>query len=115
MFFVVGVIKESCVLFGVVCVEIGCCLGYLNFDEFVFIWVVDVLMFELVVDVVVFGDVVVGVGVWMVVYYVFIGLKFEFEDMFDIDFGLVFVYVYDIVCNGLEFGGGLICIYCEDI
>lgn len=115
IFFLVGLVKLLWVLLGVVCVEIVNWLGLIDFDVWVFVWVVDLLLFELVDEVIVVGEVVVGLGVWIVVYYVFIVLKLEWEDCIEFDIGSVLVDVYDIVCNGYEIGGGLVCIYCCDI
>lgn len=47
----------------------------------------------------------------MVMYYLFILFKLEDIYLLDINFVVVCVNVYDMVINGVEVGGGLICIY----
>lgn len=109
IFFVVDCVKVVNDSFGVLCLKIG----YLEFGKvngFVqvgwkLLWVVDFLMFE-------YDDEDVC---YVVVYYLFMSLKDEYFEYFEIDLGCCFVKVYDMVLNGWEIGGGLVCIYCEEV
>lgn len=85
---------------GVLCFKIGVDLGIINFDSWKFLWVVDFLMFE--------ED---DEGILYVVYYLFIVLKGIFFEEFEVNLVGVLLDVYDMVLNGYEVGGGLVCIY----
>lgn len=99
---VVGLFKVVVVLFGVLCVYIVCECGLMCEDDYEFFWVMDFLVVEWNVD----------EDCWDVFYYLFIVLCDEDVELFSSDLGQVKVCVYDVVFNGFEIGGGLICIYC---
>ncbi|WP_111467105.1 aspartate--tRNA ligase [Microbacterium suaedae] len=115
VFFAAGKTGEARALLGAARVEVAKQTGQLNDDEFAFVWVVDAPMFESTADAVASGDVAVGGGAWTAVHHAFTGPKPEFEDTFDTDPGSALAYAYDIVCNGVELGGGSIRIHREDI
>lgn len=96
-FDVMKICKQLCEF----CLEVGCQLGLCDKNKFVCLWVVDFLMFEWSEE----------EGCLMVMYYLFIYLKEEDIFLLDIDLVVVCVDVYDMVVNGVEVGGGLICIY----
>lgn len=89
---------------GVLCLKVGKDFGLIDESKWVLLWVIDFLMFE--------DD---GEGGLMVMYYLFILLK----DMMVVELKVVLenvvVNVYDMVINGYEVGGGLVCIYNGDM
>lgn len=89
---------------GVLCLKVGKDFGLIDESKWVLLWVIDFLMFE--------DD---GEGGLMVMYYLFILLK----DMIVVELKVVLenvvVNVYDMVINGYEVGGGLVCIYNGDM
>ncbi|WP_221586139.1 aspartate--tRNA ligase [Microbacterium sp. G2-8] len=115
VFFAAGKTSEARALLGAARVEIAHRTGQVDADEFAFCWVVDAPMFEPAASAVASGDVAVGAGAWTAVHHAFTGPKPEFEDTFDTDPGSALAYAYDIVCNGVELGGGSIRIHREDI
>lgn len=87
------------------CNKFGKELNLINEEEFVFLWVIDWLLFEYDEE----------VGCYVFVYYLFILLKEEDILFFEMDFFKVMVEVYDIVLNGYEIGGGLLWIYKKEV
>ena len=61
------------------------------------------------------GDVALGHSAWTAVHHAFTSPKPECLDNFDTDPGSALAYAYDIVCNGVELGGGSIRIHRRDI
>jgi aspartyl-tRNA synthetase len=61
------------------------------------------------------GDVAVGGGKWTAVHHAFTSPNAEWADTFDKDPGNALAYAYDIVCNGVELGGGSIRIHRADL
>lgn len=98
VFFGVDKVKVVNDVMGVLCIKVGYDLKML-ICEWVLFWVVDFLMFEEIDD-----------GKWIFVYYLFILFKLSVEDVKN-NLGVVFFVVYDMVLNGIEIGGGLLCIY----
>ncbi|WP_156760687.1 aspartate--tRNA ligase [Microbacterium karelineae] len=115
VFFAAGTTSEARALLGAARVEIANRTGQIDENEFAFCWVVDAPMFEPAAAAVASGDVAVGGGAWTAVHHAFTGPKPEFADTFDTDPGSALAYAYDIVCNGVELGGGSIRIHREDI
>ncbi len=115
IFFAAGAVKSSRALLGAARLEIGRRCGLIDEQAFAFTWVVDAPMFEPAADAVADGDVAVGAGAWTAVHHAFTGPKPEFADTFDTDPGAALAYAYDIVCNGMELGGGSIRIHREDV
>lgn len=87
---------------GVFCFKFGEDFDLFDGDWKLF-WVVDFLMFE-EFD-----------GQFYVIYYFFIVFCGLIFDEFKVNFVDVLLDVYDMVLNGVEFGGGLVCIYNEDM
>lgn len=115
IFFAAGEIKPSRALLGAARVEIGHRTGLINDGDWAFVWVVDAPMFEPASDAVASGDVAVGSGAWTAVHHAFTSPKPEYLDTFDTNPGKALAYAYDIVCNGVELGGGSIRIHQREI
>nr|WP_209436266.1 aspartate--tRNA ligase [Kocuria subflava] len=115
IFFAAGEIKPSRALLGAARVEIGHRTGLINDGDWAFVWVVDAPMFEPASDAVASGDVAVGSGAWTAVHHAFTSPKPEYLDTFDTNPGMALAYAYDIVCNGVELGGGSIRIHQREI
>ncbi|MDO5617639.1 aspartate--tRNA ligase [Kocuria sp.] len=115
IFFAAGEIKPSRALLGAARVEIGHRTGLINDADWAFVWVVDAPMFEPASDAVASGDVAVGSGAWTAVHHAFTSPKPEYLDTFDTNPGEALAYAYDIVCNGVELGGGSIRIHQRDV
>lgn len=104
VFFGVGGYNKVFDFMGVLCLKVG-----KDFDlvvvGWVLLWVIDFLMFE-------YDD---EVQCYVVLYYFFIVLVVD--DIVDlcVNVKMVVLCGYDMVFNGNEIGGGLICIYCLDM
>ncbi|NHU84144.1 aspartate--tRNA ligase [Kocuria sp. JC486] len=115
IFFAAGEAKPSRALLGAARVEIGHRTGLIKDGDWAFVWVVDAPMFEPASDAVASGDVAVGAGAWTAVHHAFTSPKPEFLDTFDTNPGEALAYAYDIVCNGVELGGGSIRIHQREV
>jgi aspartyl-tRNA synthetase len=112
IFFAAGSPASARSVLGAARVEIGRRLGLLDPKAWLFVWVVDAPLFELVAET---DDVAVGSGAWTAVHHAFTSPKPESMDTFDTDPGSALAYAYDIVCNGNEIGGGSIRIHRRDV
>lgn len=105
MFVLAGEIDKICKQFNEFCLEMGCCFGLMKEGDFKLFWVVDFFFLEWDEE----------IECFYVMYYFFIFLKKEdVVCMLDGDYEIMkalCVDVYDLVINGLEIGGGFICIY----
>ncbi len=113
VFFAAGTTKSTRALLGAARLEIGRRGGLIDESAWEFLWVVDAPLFEPTGDAVAAGDVAVGGGAWTAVHHAFTSPQ-EMET-FDTDPGNALAWAYDIVCNGVELGGGSIRIHREDI
>ncbi len=113
VFFAAGTTKSTRALLGAARLEIGRRGGLIDESAWEFLWVVDAPLFEPASEAVASGDVAVGAGAWTAVHHAFTSP----QDMetFDTDPGNALAWAYDIVCNGVELGGGSIRIHREDI
>ncbi|MGN9787592.1 aspartate--tRNA ligase [Nonomuraea sp. ZG12] len=100
VFFAAGARSASRDLLGAARLEIGRRCGLIDFSQWSFLWVVDAPMFE--------ED---GEGGWTAVHHPFTGPKPEWADTFQDHPGEALAYAYDMVCNGMEIGGGSIRIH----
>ncbi|MFC7387823.1 aspartate--tRNA ligase [Sphaerisporangium rhizosphaerae] len=105
VFFAAGPRSPSRDLLGAARLEIGRRCGLIDESLWSFLWVVDAPMFEPVVD-----EVGRQTG-WTAVHHPFTGPKPEFADTFHERPGEALAYAYDMVCNGMEIGGGSIRIH----
>ncbi|MFC4060384.1 aspartate--tRNA ligase [Planomonospora corallina] len=105
IFFAAGKPAESRDLLGAARLEIGRRCGLIDESAWNFLWVVDAPMFEPVYD-----DVGRQSG-WTAVHHPFTGPKPEWADTFQDSPGEALAYAYDMVCNGMEIGGGSIRIH----
>ncbi|WP_214327372.1 aspartate--tRNA ligase [Nonomuraea sediminis] len=105
VFFAAGLTHASRELLGAARLEIGHRCGLIDESRWEFLWVVDAPMFEPVHD-----DVGREIG-WTAVHHPFTGPKPEFADTFQDHPGEALAYAYDMVCNGMEIGGGSIRIH----
>ncbi|MFD1931867.1 MULTISPECIES: aspartate--tRNA ligase [Nonomuraea] len=100
IFFAAGPRNTSRDLLGAARLEIGRRCGLIDESQWSFLWVVDAPMFE--------ED---GEGGWTAVHHPFTGPKPEWADNFQDHPGEALAYAYDMVCNGMEIGGGSIRIH----
>ncbi|MFF3443978.1 aspartate--tRNA ligase [Streptosporangium sp. NPDC002721] len=100
IFFAAGAASASRDLLGAARLEIGRRCGLIDESAWNFLWVVDAPMFE--------ED---GEGGWTAVHHPFTGPKPEWADTFQDHPGEALAYAYDMVCNGMEIGGGSIRIH----
>ena len=113
VFFAAGSTLEAQALLGAARVEIAKQTGEINNKDWAFVWVVDAPMFKPT------GqdpeDVDLGHSAWTAVHHAFTSPKPEHLDTFDKDPENALSYAYDIVCNGVEMGGGSIRIHRRDV
>ncbi|NUP03298.1 MAG: aspartate--tRNA ligase [Nonomuraea sp.] len=100
IFFAAGARNAARDLLGAARLEIGRRCGLIDESRWSFLWVVDAPMFE--------ED---GEGGWTAVHHPFTGPKPEWADNFQDHPGEALAYAYDMVCNGMEIGGGSIRIH----
>jgi len=100
VFFAAGAASASRDLLGAARLEIGRRCGLIDESQWSFLWIVDAPMFE--------ED---GEGGWTAVHHPFTGPKPEWADNFQDHPGEALAYAYDMVCNGMEIGGGSIRIH----
>ncbi|MFI6299859.1 aspartate--tRNA ligase [Nonomuraea sp. NPDC050790] len=100
IFFAAGAGNSSRDLLGAARLEIGRRCGLIDESQWAFLWVVDAPMFE--------ED---GEGGWTAVHHPFTGPKPEYAADFQDKPGEALAYAYDMVCNGMEIGGGSIRIH----
>ncbi|GIH94379.1 aspartate--tRNA ligase [Planobispora siamensis] len=105
IFFAAGAAAASRDLLGAARLEIGRRCGLIDESQWSFLWVVDAPMFEPVLD-----DAGDQIG-WTAVHHPFTGPKPEWADTFQDSPGEALAYAYDMVCNGMEIGGGSIRIH----
>ncbi len=95
VFFAAGKPAQAQSLLGAARLEIGKRLGLVSPGAWSFLWVVDAPMFE--------DD---GEGGWTAVHHPFTAPLPEWADKFAVEPGCALADAYDIVCNGVEIGGG---------
>ncbi|GAA2314358.1 aspartate--tRNA ligase [Nonomuraea roseoviolacea subsp. roseoviolacea] len=100
IFFAAGARNAARDLLGAARLEIGRRCGLIDESQWSFLWVVDAPMFE--------ED---GEGGWTAVHHPFTGPKPEWADNFQDHPAEALAYAYDMVCNGMEIGGGSIRIH----
>ncbi|MEU6724338.1 aspartate--tRNA ligase [Nonomuraea wenchangensis] len=100
IFFAAGPRNAARDLLGAARLEIGRRCGLIDESQWSFLWVVDAPMFE--------ED---GEGGWTAVHHPFTGPKPEWADNFQDHPDEALAYAYDMVCNGMEIGGGSIRIH----
>jgi len=100
IFFAAGAASASRDLLGAARLEIGRRCGLIDESAWNFLWIVDAPMFE--------ED---GEGGWTAVHHPFTGPKPEWAGTFQDHPGEALAYAYDMVCNGMEIGGGSIRIH----
>ena len=115
IFFAAGPVDSSRALLGAARLEIGKRCGFINDDEWSFVWVVDAPLFKPSAEARADGDVALGKSAWTAVHHAFTSPKPECLETFDTDPGSALAYAYDIVCNGNEIGGGSIRIHRSDV
>jgi aspartyl-tRNA synthetase len=115
VFFAAGEQRPSQSLLGAARLEIGRRCALIDENEWSFLWVVDAPLFEPSAQARASGDVAVGAGAWTAVHHAFTSPKPEWIDRFEEDPGNALAYAYDIVCNGVEIGGGSIRIHRRDV
>ncbi|HEV2779659.1 MAG TPA: aspartate--tRNA ligase [Actinophytocola sp.] len=115
VFFAAGPRSEARALLGAARLEIGRRCGLIDESAWSFVWVVDAPLFEEAEAARSHGDVAVGGGKWTAVHHAFTSPKPEWLDRFEEDPGNALAYAYDIVCNGVELGGGSIRIHRPDV
>ncbi|EHM94909.1 aspartyl-tRNA synthetase [Actinomyces sp. oral taxon 849 str. F0330] len=115
IFFAAGPVDSSRALLGAARLEIGKRCGFINDNEWSFVWVVDAPLFKPSAEARADGDVALGKSAWTAVHHAFTSPKPECLETFDTDPGGALAYAYDIVCNGNEIGGGSIRIHRSDV
>ncbi|WP_327046368.1 aspartate--tRNA ligase [Microbispora sp. NBC_01189] len=105
IFFAAGAPAASRDLLGAARLEIGRRCGLIDESRWAFLWIVDAPMFEPV------SDEKGGEGGWTPVHHPFTAPKPEWAENFQDHPGEALAYAYDMVCNGMEIGGGSIRIH----
>ena len=95
VFFAAGPPGDARELLGAARLEIGRRLGLIDPEAWSFLWVVDAPMFE--------ED---GEGGWTAVHHPFTAPLPEWADLFAVKPADALADAYDLVCNGVEIGGG---------
>jgi len=95
VFFAAGPAAQARSLLGAARLEIGNRLGLIDPAAWSFLWVVDAPMFE--------ED---GAGGWTAVHHPFTAPLPEWADRFPVEPDKALADAYDMVCNGIEIGGG---------
>ncbi|MGI6878701.1 aspartate--tRNA ligase [Microbacterium sp. gxy059] len=113
VFFAAGATSEARALLGAARVEIAHRTGQIDDDAWAFVWVVDAPLFKPTGEDP--EDVDLGHSAWTAVHHAFTSPKDEWLDRFDEEPGEALAYAYDIVCNGVEMGGGSIRIHRRDV
>jgi len=113
VFFGAGTTKATRALLGAARLEIGRRCDLIDESAWAFVWVVDAPLFEPTTDAIASGDVAVGGGAWTAVHHAFTSP--QDVETFDTDPGNALAWAYDIVCNGVELGGGSIRIHRDDV
>ena len=113
VFFGAGTTKATRALLGAARLEIGRRCDLIDESAWEFVWVVDAPLFEPTTEAIESGDVAVGAGAWTAVHHAFTSP--QDIDNFDSDPGNALAWAYDIVCNGVELGGGSIRIHRDDV
>ncbi|MGO3720783.1 aspartate--tRNA ligase [Microbacterium gubbeenense] len=113
VFFAAGSTSDARALLGAARVEIAKRTGDINDKDWAFVWVVDAPLFKPTGEDP--EDVDLGNSAWTAVHHAFTSPKPEHLDTFDTDPGGALSYAYDIVCNGVEMGGGSIRIHRRDV
>lgn len=113
VFFAAGTTGEARALLGAARVEIAKRTGDIDDKDWAFVWVVDAPLFKPTGEDP--DDVDLGHSAWTAVHHAFTSPKEEYLDSFDSEPGEALAYAYDIVCNGVEMGGGSIRIHRRDI
>ncbi|CAN5381438.1 aspartate--tRNA ligase [soil metagenome] len=104
IFFAAGSRPDALALLGATRLEIGHRCGLIDAEAWSFLWVVDAPMFERT-----------EAGGWTAVHHPFTGPTKEWAERFDTEPEGALAYAYDIVCNGMELGGGSIRIHQRDV
>ncbi|MST50436.1 aspartate--tRNA ligase [Mobiluncus porci] len=115
IFFAAGEKTASQELLGAARLEIGKRCNLIDPKAWEFTWVVDAPLFKPSGQAVAEGDVALGHSAWTAVHHAFTSPKPECMDTFDTDPGSALAYAYDIVCNGVELGGGSIRVHRRDV
>ncbi|NMW64493.1 aspartate--tRNA ligase [Mobiluncus mulieris] len=115
IFFAAGERTASQELLGAARLEIGKRCGLIDPKAWAFTWVVDAPLFKPSGQAEAEGDVALGHSAWTAVHHAFTSPKPECMDTFDTDPGSALAYAYDIVCNGVELGGGSIRVHRRDV
>lgn len=115
IFFAAGERTASQELLGAARLEIGKRCGLIDPKAWAFTWVVDAPLFKPSGQAEAEGDVALGHSAWTAVHHAFTSPKPECLDTFDTDPGSALAYAYDIVCNGVELGGGSIRVHRRDV
>ncbi|WP_405085758.1 aspartate--tRNA ligase [Microbispora sp. NBC_01389] len=105
IFFAAGAPAAARDLLGAARLEIGRRCGLIDESRWSFLWIVDAPMFEPV------SDEKGGEGGWTPVHHPFTAPKPEWAENFQDHPGEALAYAYDMVCNGMEIGGGSIRIH----
>ena len=113
VFFAAGKTNEARALLGAARVEIAHRTDQISDDDWAFVWVVDAPLFKPTGEDP--EDVDLGNSAWTAVHHAFTSPKPEHLDTFDKDPESALSYAYDIVCNGVEMGGGSIRIHQRDV
>ncbi|QVQ52060.1 aspartate--tRNA ligase [Spiractinospora alimapuensis] len=104
VFFAAGKRRPSQELLGAARLEIGNRLGLIDESQWSLLWIVDAPLFE--------ED---SEGGWTPVHHPFTSPKPEWVETFHKDPGNALAYAYDLVCNGVEIGGGSVRIHRGDV
>lgn len=115
IFFAAGEKTASQTLLGAARLEIGKRCDLIDEKAWAFTWVVDAPLFKPSGEAVAEGDIALGHSAWTAVHHAFTSPKPECMDTFDTDPGNALAYAYDIVCNGVELGGGSIRVHRRDV
>jgi aspartyl-tRNA synthetase len=100
IFFAAGDASGAQPLLGAARLEIGVRRNLIDTSRWAHVWIVDAPMFE--------AD---GDGGWTAVHHPFTAPQPQWADNFHDDPGAALALAYDIVCNGMEIGGGSVRIH----